>query len=162
MFLKGLPTNPSFVDLCRCIRAVGTGQDATHIGFYQILRCLSGSQAKKHSIRFHFDSYALTALIPIIMPDYGHPGRLIMHSNTRRIRRTYLGNLVDKVLTDYKLSQILLSFAYRRQSKSMVCLPLKPGSLCFSWGLPIVAYEQTLRRRLDPGDCAASLFRFPC
>lgn len=133
-FLQRLPTDPSFVDLCRGIYETGRGQTAPDVGFYQILRCLSGSQAQKHSMRFHFDSYVLTALIPIAMPSRGSPARLIIHPNTRGIRRSYLANLVDKVLTDNKLSQILLNAAYRRRSKSMVYLPLKPGSLYFFWG----------------------------
>ena len=122
------------MSLCRGIYEAGTGQAAPETGFYQILRCLSGSQAQKHSMRFHFDSYVLTALIPIAMPSHGDPGRLIVHPNTRGIRRSYLANLVDKVLTDNKLSQILLNAAYRRRSKSMIYLPLKPGNLYFFWG----------------------------
>jgi hypothetical protein len=85
-------------------------------------------------MRFHFDSYVLTALIPIPVPDHGNPGRLIIHPNSRGIRRTYLRNLVNKVLVDNRLSQTLFNAAYRRGSKRVIRLSLKPGNLYFFWG----------------------------
>ncbi|GLS74665.1 hypothetical protein [Methylobacterium tardum] len=133
-FLASLPADPDFVALCRNIYESAIGQPAPDVGFYQILRCLSGGSAKKHSMRFHFDSYILTALIPITVPDHGNPGRLAIHPNTRDIRRTYLGNLIDKVLVDNRLSQALFNWAYHRGSKRVVRLSLKPGSLYLFWG----------------------------
>jgi hypothetical protein len=133
-FLANLPDDPSFVALCRGIYERETGRPAPDVGFYQILRCLSGNGARKHSMRFHFDSYVLTALIPITMPDHGAPGRLIIHPNTRSLRRSYLANLVDKVLVDNPLTQALLQAAYHRGSQRVIRLSLKPGSLYFFWG----------------------------
>ena len=66
--------------------------------------------------------------------DYGNPGRLIIHPNIRGIRRTYLRNLVDKVLIDNRLSQALLNALYRRGTNQMIRLSLKPGNLYFFWG----------------------------
>lgn len=133
-FLADLPEDPNFVALCRGIYESAVGHPAPDTGFYQILRCLSGTSAQKHSMRFHFDSYVLTALIPVTVPDRGNPGRLVIHPNTRRIRRTYLANLVDKALADNPLSQALLQAAYRQGSDRMIRLSLKPGSLYFFWG----------------------------
>lgn len=133
-FLAGLPKDPTFVALCRGIYESEVGRSAPEVGFYQILRCLSGAGARKHSMRFHFDSYVLTALIPIAVPDHGNPGRLIIHPNTRGIRKTYGRNLVDKFLCDNKLSQALLNVAYRRGGGRLIRLPLKPGSLYLFWG----------------------------
>lgn len=133
-FLADLPDDPDFIGLCRGIYESAVGRPAPDVGFYQILRCLSGSTAQKHAMRFHFDSYVLTALIPVTVPDHGNPGRLIIHPNTRRIRRNYLTNLVDKALVDNPLSQTLLRSAYRRGSDRVIRLALKPGSLYFFWG----------------------------
>ncbi|SFM10015.1 hypothetical protein [Methylobacterium pseudosasicola] len=133
-FLADLPKNPNFLALCHGIYESEVGKPAPNVGFYQILRCLSGGAAKKHSMRFHFDSYVLTALIPITVPDHGNPGRLIIHPNSRGIRRTYLRNLVDKVLVDNRLSQALFNALYRRGSKRVIRLSLKPGNLYFFWG----------------------------
>ena len=76
----------------------------------------------------------ITALIPITMPSHGSPGRLIIHPNTRGVRRTYLANVIDKVLCDNPVSQALLNAAYRRGSRRMIRLELKPGNLYFFWG----------------------------
>lgn len=133
-FLARLPRDPAFVDLCREIYRHGTDTAAPDVGFYQILRCLSGAGAREHSLRFHFDSYVLTALIPITMPNHGSPGRLLIHPNTRAIRRTYLANVMDKVLCDNALSQKLLNAAYRRGTKRLVRIELTPGNLYFFWG----------------------------
>jgi hypothetical protein len=133
-FLASLPDDPNFVALCRRIYESEVGRPAPEVGFYQILRCLSGASAKNHSMRFHFDSYVLTALIPITVPDHGNPGRLIIHPNTRTIRKSYVRNLLDKALCDNKISQALLNVAYRRGSKRMIRLPLKPGNLYLFWG----------------------------
>ncbi|RUP21508.1 hypothetical protein [Methylobacterium sp.] len=133
-FLAALPDDPAFNALCRGIYESAVGRPAPDVGFYQILRCLTGGGARTHSMRFHFDSYVLTALIPITMPDHGSPGRLIIHPNTRPLRRSYLVNLVDKVLVDNPLAQTLLTRAYDRGSNRVIRLPLKPGSLYFFWG----------------------------
>ncbi|MGT2479815.1 hypothetical protein ACU4GR_15040 [Methylobacterium oryzae CBMB20] len=133
-FLAGLPDDPNFIALCRGIYESAVGRPAPEVGFYQILRCLAGGGARTHSMRFHFDSYVLTALIPITMPDHGSPGRLIIHPNTRALRRSYLVNLVDKVLVDNPLAQKLLTRAYNRGSRRVIRLSLKPGSLYFFWG----------------------------
>ncbi|MDE3748829.1 hypothetical protein [Methylobacterium radiotolerans] len=133
-FLAALPDDPAFNALCRGIYESAVGRPAPDVGFYQILRCLAGGGARTHSMRFHFDSYVLTALIPVTMPDHGSPGRLIIHPNTRPLRRSYLVNLVDKVLVDNPLAQTLLTRAYDRGSNRVIRLSLKPGSLYFFWG----------------------------
>ena len=133
-FLARLPNDPGFTGLCRDIYECAFGGKAPEVTFYQVLRCLSGTGARAHSLRFHFDSYVITALIPITMPSRGSPGRLIIHPNTRGVRRTYLANVIDKVLCDNPVSQALLNAAYRRGSRRMIRLELKPGNLYFFWG----------------------------
>lgn len=133
-FLERLPADPAFVDLCRGVYARATGEPPPHSDFYQILRCLSGSQAKLHSMRFHYDSYVLTALIPIVMPAHGSAGNLIILPSTRRIRRSYAVNVLDKLLVDNALAQMMLKFAYRMRYGRMVHLRLTPGNLYLFWG----------------------------
>ncbi|GGC48337.1 hypothetical protein GCM10010994_04400 [Chelatococcus reniformis] len=133
-FLERLQADPAFVGLCRGIYQEGNGAPAPDVGFYQILRCLAGTQAKRHSMRFHYDSYVLTALIPIMMPSHGTKGNLIILPQTRPIRKFYGANLVDKILVDNRLSQVLFKYAYGRRWGRMVSLELKPGNLYFFWG----------------------------
>lgn len=133
-FLANLPQDPSFIELCRDIYESGVGKPAPDVNFYQILRCLSGSEAQDHSMMFHFDSYVLTALIPITVPAHGMPGRLVIHPNTRNIRKTYLGNLVDKAIVDNRIAQNWFKKSYQKGADNVLRLTLKPGNLYLFWG----------------------------
>jgi hypothetical protein len=133
-FLKALPSDPGFVDLCHCIYERSTGEPAPEADFYQVLRCLSGSLARANSLNFHYDSYVLTALIPIIMPDHGKPGDLLIIPNVRRVRSSYVGNMIDKVMLDNPLSQRVLRGLYARNSRFIRHIRLVPGTLYLFYG----------------------------
>lgn len=126
--------SPVFRDLFRRVYEAGTGRTSPDVVFYQVLRCLTGSTASAHSLNFHFDSYVVTGLIPVEIPQRGQAGDLIMIPNTRGIRKTYAANVFDKILLDNKLTQFAL-----RQLTAMNRLPLTrikmiPGNLYFFWG----------------------------
>jgi hypothetical protein len=133
-FLHDLPNNSEFISLCRGIFERGTGKPAPKTAFYQILRCLSGDLVQKHSMVFHYDSYVLTALIPILIPTEGQPGDLILLPNTRPFRKTYLCNLFDKMMLDNPFTQKLLRNRWERGSKEIVKIKMVPGNLYFFWG----------------------------
>jgi hypothetical protein len=133
-FLQSLPADPGFVDLCHGIYEKSTGEPAPDAGFYQVLRCLSGSLARANSLNFHYDSYVLTALIPIIMPDHGKPGDLLIIPNVRRVRSSYAGNMIDKVMLDNPLSQRVLRGLYARNSRLIRHIRLVPGTLYLFYG----------------------------
>jgi len=86
-------------------------------------------------MRFHFDSYVLTALIPIMMPSHGSKGNLIIIPKMRPIRRSYGVNVLDKLLADSRLAQAVFRGAYRRRLRGMISLELKPGNLYLFWGV---------------------------
>jgi hypothetical protein len=133
-FLYDLPNNSEFISLCRGIFERGTGKASPKTAFYQILRCLSGDLVQKHSMVFHYDSYVLTALIPILIPTDGQPGDLILLPNTRPFRKTYLCNLFDKMMLDNPFTQKLLRNRWERGSKDIVKIKMVPGNLYFFWG----------------------------
>lgn len=133
-FLERLPDDPAFSNLCQGIYAEGVGRPAPSAEFYQILRCLSGSNVEQHSMRFHYDSYVLTALIPITMPSKKDDGRLILLRRRRRIRRLYVSNLLEKLLCDNALTQAILRQLYKRYPRCFIFIPLKPGNLYLFWG----------------------------
>lgn len=142
-FLQALASDPGFVGLCHGIYEHSTGRPAPDIGFYQVLRCLSGSLARANSLNFHYDSYVLTALIPIIMPDRGTPGDLLIIPNVRGIRSTYLGNMVDKVILDNPLSQGVLRSLYARNSRLIRHVRLVPGTLYLFYGYRTIHTNET-------------------
>lgn len=128
-FLKDWPQDPAFLALCRGIYESSLGRPAPAPAFYQVLRCLSGNLAAANSLNFHYDSYLLTALIPILMPERGKSGDLLIIPNTRPLRSHYALNFLDKIALDNRLSQAVLRGLYRHGHRSIRHLRLKPGSL---------------------------------
>lgn len=133
-FLADVAKDRSFIQLCRNMYMCGTGLAAPDAEFYQVLRCLSGPGSREHSLHFHYDSYVLTALIPIVIPSRGARGNLLVFPSTRKIRRLYITNVLDKLLVTNALSQTLFRVAYRTRYKRMISIELRPGSLYMFWG----------------------------
>jgi hypothetical protein len=129
-----LSSSPEFIRAFRTIYQKGVGQPAPDKPFYQVLRCLSGKTGEKHAYFFHYDSYVITALVPIIMPSTGQAGDLIMFPNTRTLRKTYLRNLLDKILLDNKLTQIVLKKLVMAGVVRPTLVRMRPGSVYFFWG----------------------------
>ncbi len=155
--LSELPRSAEFRTLCRRLYELGTGTCAPEGDFYQVLRCLQGSSGQRHSHRFHYDSYVLTALIPITIPETGMSGDLVLLPNARAIRSSYLANMLDKIAVDNPLSQAFLRAAARRNRLGMVRIRLRPGNIYFFWGYrSIHANEACDRDRLR----ATALFHY--
>jgi hypothetical protein len=112
----------------------GTGRKAPKQEFYQVLRCLSGNSARRHSYLFHYDSYVVTVLIPIEIPTAGMSGDLLMLPNTRKVRNTYAANVIDKIILDNPLSQALLKYLTRKNVIRLTRIKMVPGNAYFFWG----------------------------
>lgn len=132
--LDDMSASPEFQHLMTRVYESGTGRKAPPVQFYQVLRCLSGRTAKKHSLRFHYDSYVVTALIPVEIPTSGQTGDLVMLPNTRKIRDSYTSNLLDKLLLDNMLSQFLLRVLTSLKVLPLTRIKLVPGNIYFFWG----------------------------
>lgn len=132
--LDTLGSRRDFRQLMESIYEQGTGRRPPDTPFYQVLRCLSGKSAKKHSLNFHYDSYVVTALIPIEIPTSGLSGDLVILPNTRKIRPSYLFNAIDKILLDNRLTQIALRTMMRWRKLPLVRLRPVPGNIYFFWG----------------------------
>ncbi len=132
--LDELYRDPAFQTLIRDIYEQGTGRAAPDEPFLHVLRCLAGASGQKHAWMFHYDSYVVTALVPILIPAEGRSGDLLMFPNTRPIRPWYLWNAADKVLLDNPLTQKLLRRAVERNPGKPVRLRMQPGNLYLFWG----------------------------
>ena len=133
--LGKLGRSGNFVNLMQRVYEQGSGQSAPlDQGIYQTLRCLRGESGIKHSLRFHYDSYFLTALLPIIIPAEGEAGHLIMAPRRRPLRASYLRNLGDKFFLDNVIIQWLLQRAYKAGAKELREIKLVPGNIYFFWG----------------------------
>ncbi len=132
--LDELYRSPRFGKLLKDMYERGTGKRAPDQAFYHVLRCLSGSSGQRNSLIFHYDSYVITALIPIEIPTAGRAGDLLMFPNTRGIRPAYLLNAADKVLLDNPLTQKLLRASIQRKILKPARIQMQPGNLYFFWG----------------------------
>lgn len=133
-FLYGLENDPSFKQLCKDIYQTATGAPAPDTGLVPSLRCLSGKSAKGHSMVFHYDTFVLTVILPIIIPTEGKTGRLVLAPNTRPVRSTYLRNLIDKLLLDNKSAQRRFHSLHAQNSEQLRFISMKPGNAYLFWG----------------------------
>lgn len=132
--LERIAKSPVFRRLCTRVYERATGQQAPDQPYHQILRCLTGSLGQQHSLRFHYDSYVLTVLLPIYVPEGRHSGELVMAPNFRSVRTWYALNLFDKLLIDNPLTQRLLKRLTEARSSRLVRIKMTPGSLYLFWG----------------------------
>lgn len=131
--LSEIPQSARFRNLCQRLYELGTGHSAPEVDFYQIFRCLQGTTGQRHSYRFHYDSYVVTALLPVVIPETGRRGDLLIIPEPRPIRRRYLANVLDKALVDNALTQKRFRRAARHGS-SAIAIRMQPGNLYFFWG----------------------------
>ncbi len=132
--LDEISSSEEFLKLIHGIYELGTGSKAIHEDLYQVLRCLSGSTGLKNSLIFHYDSYVVTALVPLRIPTEGQTGDLLMYPNTRSIRPHYLLNAVDKVLLDNTVTQHLLRRLVNTSYMPPTRIKMVPGNLYLFWG----------------------------
>jgi len=155
--LQVLSNSPAFVDLLHQVYELGAGRPAPDQSLYQLLRCLKGESGLKHALLFHYDSYVVTALLPIIIPTEGLTGKLVMAPNVRPIRSSYLFNLIDKIILDNPVTQFFLRKAYRSGLLKLKQIPMVPGNLYFFWGYRSVHGNEAC----DPDKIrATALFHF--
>jgi hypothetical protein len=132
--LEELGHSPGFGKLLHDLYEHGTGRPAVKQDLYQVLRCLSGFSGQKHSLSFHYDSYIVTALVPIEIPSQGRSGDLLIYPNMRKVRSNYLFNVVDKILLNNVLTQKVLRSCVHSERLSPVRIKMVPGHLYLFWG----------------------------
>lgn len=132
--LSALPEQPDFTSLLQRLYQRATGRPAPRQAVYQVLRCLTGRTARKECFIFHYDSYVVTLLLPILIPTEGLSGHLVLWPNLRAVRPTYMLNLLDKLLVDNKLSQFILKRLFLIGWLKLCRIEMVPGNLYIFWG----------------------------
>jgi hypothetical protein len=152
-----LSRSAAFVNLLHQVYEQGSGRPAPDQSLYQVLRCLRGESGLKHALRFHYDSYVVTALLPVIIPSVGSAGHLVMAPNWRPVRSSYLFNLLDKIILDNPATQYLLRLGFRWGLLKLKQIPMVPGNLYLFWGYRSVHANEAC----DPDKIrATALFHF--
>lgn len=132
--LAALAESPEFNSLIRRVYEQGAGRPAPDQRIYQVLRCLAGETGRREAYIFHFDSYVVTLLLPIVIPKTGRRGDLVIAPNLRGVRPAYALNLVDKLAVDNKLTQVALRRLLATGLARFKRVEMIPGSLYIFWG----------------------------
>ena len=118
---------------------------------------MKGKSGLKHALRFHYDSYVVTALLPVIIPSQGSAGHLVMAPNRRPVRSSYLFNILDKIILDNPATQFFLRHAFRWGLLRFKQIRMVPGNLYLFWGYRSVHANEPC----DPDKIrATALFHF--
>jgi hypothetical protein len=132
--INELAASIEFQSIFSRLYALALNRPAPEVRFYQILRCLTGKGAARNSLIFHYDSYLITALVPVTIPTAGMRGDFLLFPNTRKIRSYYAINLLDKLLLDNKITQSVLRKMAKSGNSSLTRVELIPGNLYLFWG----------------------------
>jgi hypothetical protein len=102
----------------------------------QVLRVVAGDTGKGQSMLFHYDAYAMTALVPIAIPKVpGQPcGDLILYPNLRSVRSNVIFNIIEKAVVQNTLSQKLMATAFMQKFFKAKVLRIEPGNIYFFRG----------------------------
>jgi hypothetical protein len=132
--LDAITDAPEFLNLMHRVYEKAYKKPAPRQALYQVLRCLKGETGLKQAFFFHYDSYVVTALLPIIIPPGGNKGNLLIKANRRPVRPSYLLNLIDKLLVDNRLAQIWFRRTARLSRIGFSEVEIVPGNLYSFWG----------------------------
>jgi hypothetical protein len=101
------------------------------------IRVLSGRLGLRHSNLFHYDSYVVTALVPILIPTRPDepPGHLVMFPNLRNVRRRAVVNIIEKALVESSAGRRLWRSPWVQRVLGARVVPLEPGNIYYFWGM---------------------------
>lgn len=150
---------PPFRRILATLYARHTGCVPPDSAILHVLRVLSGGTGLKHSFRFHYDAYVVTALMPILIPDAPGEkrGDLVIYPNLRGIRRFAPVNLAEKALLQNRAAARLFAAPATQRALGARVVRMQPGNLYFFWGYQSLhANEPCLPRSVR----ATALFHF--
>lgn len=113
----------------------GTGKTAPAVDLYPVLRVVTGKTGLRQSYLFHYDAYVVTAVVPIAIPRGGDKrGDLIIYPNLRRVRKSVLVNLFDKLLLQNVLARRAARGMLVQRILGAKVVRMQPGDIYFFWG----------------------------
>jgi len=103
---------------------------------FPVIRVLTGTQGLRHAYNFHYDSYVVTILLPILIPNGPDepPGHLMMYPNLRNARRFSIVNILEKLVVEKLLNRLWRTPLLQHWFSAKI-VPLTPGNLYFFWGM---------------------------
>jgi ectoine hydroxylase-related dioxygenase (phytanoyl-CoA dioxygenase family) len=130
-FLDRWKKAPEFLALCNSL-ACESYANEFHPKTKQTLRVLHGQSSSIHSRQFHYDSYLVTAILPLVAPKETGSCDLYLIPNSRPHRKWYISNVFDKLWVD---SPVMQRHLKRKLLQSRLTkVEMVPGNLYFFWG----------------------------
>jgi hypothetical protein len=81
------------------------GRPAASTRIRQSSRFLAGASHDKLSGYYHFDSYVIALIVPILLPEPGLGGEFVMAPNARPLHQPYIVGAVQKAIYDTRFMQ---------------------------------------------------------
>lgn len=102
-----------------------------------VLRVLAGTLGLRHSNLFHYDSYVVTALVPIMIPSKTREpsGQLVMFPNLRNVRRNSIVNILEKAVVESSFARRMWRKPWVQNLFGARIVLLEPGNIYFFWGM---------------------------
>jgi hypothetical protein len=102
-----------------------------------VLRVLAGTHGLRHANLFHYDSYVVTALVPILIPNRPNEprGHLVMYPNMRHVRGPAIINILEKAVVESPTACRLWRSPTVQRWLGAKPVPLEPGNIYFFWGM---------------------------
>jgi hypothetical protein len=103
---------------------------------FQVLRVVAGETGRGQSMLFHYDAYAITALVPVAIPQSpGEPcGDLILYPRLRSIRSNVVVNVLEKAVMQNRLMRHVMATKLMQRLFKAKLLRIKPGNIYFFRG----------------------------
>jgi len=100
-----------------------------------VLRVVTGKNSEGQSLKFHYDAYSLTALIPIVIPEgpTKKSGHLVTFKNLRKLRTSFTINLIEKIFFQNAFMCKILSKVVLANLQKYIYV-MKPGNIYLFWG----------------------------
>jgi len=140
-WIAGTCLRPLFEDaglhaLLRSLYERKMGTSPPSDGILPVLRVLTGTHGLRHAHNYHYDSYVVTVLLPVLIPNGPDepPGHLVMFPNLRNARRFAVVNILEKLLVEKLLKRVWRTPRVQRWLAAKI-VPLTPGNLYFFWGM---------------------------
>jgi len=135
--LGELVRSPAFRHVLRGLWERAMQRTAPDVESRPSLRVLAGTVGLRHAGLFHYDSYVVTALVPLVIPDSPDEphGDLVMYPNLRRVRRNAIVNILEKAVVESGLGRLLWQLPVVQRRFSARAIPMRPGNIYFFWGM---------------------------
>ena len=117
---SAIKKSANFITLTNALSSKALGRDVDNTESLNVLRVVTGKKADTQTLKFHFDAYALTVLIPIFIPDgpLEDSGHLVSFLNLRKLRKFQFLNIIEKVFIQNILTRKILEFIVDLRAKN--------------------------------------------